>query len=344
MTNNEAAWIKHDKAYPLEVGPAPFPEAGPGEVVLKNQVIALNPVEWNIQANNFFIKDFPFILGADAAGYVEEVGEGVTHVQKGQRVMGYCMGLGVNKPSYGAFQRYPTLFASLVSPIPDSITLEQAAVLPLAITTAATSMYHQDHLALPLPQLGVPRTHETAKTILIWGGASSVGSVAIQLAVASGLDIITTASKHNHEFVQSLGAAQVFDYKSATVVDEIVAALSGKNLVGVYDCISEPESMEPLGAILDRTGPSKVCFIVPPKINLSKNIQWTMSLAFEIMNDKGKPVLDHVWGKFVPKAIVNKQLRPKPDPVVVGNGLEDIQAGMDKQKAGVSAKKLVIRL
>ncbi|KAJ0136570.1 Uncharacterized protein HZ326_20412 [Fusarium oxysporum f. sp. albedinis] len=79
MPTNQAVWIKGPKAYPLELGPAPFPTPRPGEV---------NPVEWKVQEQDLFIKDYPFILGADVAGYITDLGDGVTHLRKGKHVIG----------------------------------------------------------------------------------------------------------------------------------------------------------------------------------------------------------------------------------------------------------------
>ncbi|EXK27705.1 hypothetical protein FOMG_15931 [Fusarium oxysporum f. sp. melonis 26406] len=169
MPTNRAAWVRGPKSYPLEVGPATFPTPKSGEVIIKAQTYALNPVEWKVQEQDFFVKTYPFILGADVAGYVEDVGKGVTHVQKGQRVMGYCIGLGVNDPAFGGFQLYPILFASLVCPIPDSLSFDEAAVAPLAVTTAAVNLYHRSHLGLPLPSLN---PQPSGKAILVWGGSS----------------------------------------------------------------------------------------------------------------------------------------------------------------------------
>lgn len=178
------------------------------------------------------------------------------------------MGLGVNNPAFGAYQHYPTVYASIVAPIPDNVTFEQATVLPLAITTSATALYHPDHLDLPLPSL-YPKP--TGKTLFVWGGSSSVGSAAIQLAVASGFEVVTTASAKNHDLVESIGATIALDHKSPNIVDEAVAALSGRDLVAVYDAISLPHTMEPIGAILDKIGQRKVGLVIPPYITLSKN-------------------------------------------------------------------------
>ena len=71
---------------PFEVGTVPIPEPGPGEVLYKVQAAALNPVDWKIAAFGFMVEKFPAILGGDGAGIVEEVGEGVTNLKKGDRV------------------------------------------------------------------------------------------------------------------------------------------------------------------------------------------------------------------------------------------------------------------
>jgi NADPH:quinone reductase-like Zn-dependent oxidoreductase len=185
----------------------------------------------------------------------------------------YCIGLGVNDPRFGAYQKYPLVYETLVSPVPDNVSLTQAAVLPLAITTASVSLYHPEHLNFPLPQ---KNPVDNGKTVLIWGGASSVGSTAIQLAVASGFKVVSTASKRNHDTVRALGASIVLDYKSPTIVSDAVEALKDCDLAGCYDAISEPETLKPLGAILDQLGPKKVCLVVPPTKPVSRNMKWTI--------------------------------------------------------------------
>ncbi|EXL39676.1 hypothetical protein FOCG_17731 [Fusarium oxysporum f. sp. radicis-lycopersici 26381] len=341
MSSNKAAWILTPKANPLVVKEAPYPSPGPGEIVIKSEVIALNPVEHHVQNYDVFQNKYPLVPGADVAGVVDEVGEGVHHLKKGQRVMGYCMGLGLNDNRFAAYQHFCLVHETLVAPVPDHIKLTNAVVLPLAITTVAVSLYHPDHLSLPLPQKSPV---STGKTILIWGGSSSVGATAIQLMVASGFKVIATASKRNHDLVKSLGASTVLDYSSPTIVDEAVAVLKDHDLVACYDAISEPETMAPLGAILDQLGPRDVCFVRPPTTEISKNIRYTMSFAFELLNDKGRPIADHIWHKFVPEALAEGRLRTKPDPVVVGKGLESIQEGLNKLHKGVSAQKLVIEV
>ena len=153
-------------------------------------------------------------------------------------------------PANSAFQTYPTVLDALASPVPESITLEQAVVLPLAISTACSGLYPKDRLNLPLPTVTKPE--KNGKVVLIWGGASSVGATAVQLAVASGVTVVTTASSANHELMKSLGADYVFDYRSSTVVQDIVRVVENADFAGIYDAIGEESSFNAESEILDQ--------------------------------------------------------------------------------------------
>jgi NADPH:quinone reductase-like Zn-dependent oxidoreductase len=72
----------------------------------------------------------------------------------------------------------------------------------------------------------------TGQTLLVWGGSTSVGSNAIQLALAAGYEVITTASPKNFDYVRRLGATKVFDYRSKTVVEDVIGALRNKQSAG----------------------------------------------------------------------------------------------------------------
>ena len=131
-------------------------------------------------------------------------------------LLSHCDSLLTRKTTNSANQLYSTCREILVSVVPDSMPLANAAVLPL-FSTAASGLFYQ--LGLPFPSLN-PKA--TGKTILIWGGNSSCGSSTIQLAVAAGLTVATTASNANREYVKSFGATQVFDHNDPIVIDEIL--------------------------------------------------------------------------------------------------------------------------
>ena len=97
------------------------------------------------------------------------------------------------------------------------------------MSTAACGLFSTDHLALQYPSA---TPNSTGKTLLVWGGSTSVGSNAIQLAVAAGYEVVTTSSPRNFDYVKELGASQIFAYKSTTVVEDVIEAFEDKTIVG----------------------------------------------------------------------------------------------------------------
>jgi NADPH:quinone reductase-like Zn-dependent oxidoreductase len=146
---------------------------------------------------------------------------------------------------------YTVVTEQLVAEIPLSLELEQAVVLPLAVSTACAGLYRKDYLNLPLPSLTLGDKSKTGQSILICGGTSSVGAAAIQLAAASGATVISTASPVNHELVKTLGADIVFDYRSPFIVKDIAKAIANTEFAGVYDAIGEEISLSPISALAD---------------------------------------------------------------------------------------------
>lgn len=88
VPQNQAAWLVKAGS-PLEVGDAPLPTAGPGELVVKNAAIAINPLDCHMQDSGVFVQQWPAILGCDVAGEVHEVGKDVARFKAGDRVIGY---------------------------------------------------------------------------------------------------------------------------------------------------------------------------------------------------------------------------------------------------------------
>ncbi|BGP12135.1 hypothetical protein JCM10213_004700 [Rhodosporidiobolus nylandii] len=343
---NTAAWIKEPKAQ-LVVDSAPLSNPSAGEVLIKVHAVAVQPVDWKIQDYDFFVKQYPFILGTDVAGEVLEVGEGVTHVKKGDRVLGHSQALATGEPKHSAFQNYAVIHAAAVTPLPSSISFEDATVLPLALSTAAAGLYQSTHLALPLPKADAPNPEGKGKSLLVWGGSSSVGSAAIQLAVASGLRVVATASPANFDFVKSLGASAVVDYKSEKVVDELVAELKkgGEEFAGVYDAISENGSVEKSAEVATKLGGKQfVSTTLPPPQQLPTGVSAAGVFACDIVLKDNGAIARAVYHDFATPGLANGALKPAPPALVVGHGLGDVQKGLNAQKKGVSGKKVVITL
>ena len=369
---NTAAWLgaKHGR---LEVKPAPYTHPRNGEIVVRNRAVAINPIDWIKQcAGNFLFSwiKYPFVLGSDLAGEVVAVGSGVSRFKVGDRVLGHAVGVDKkrNNPAEGAFQDYTVVLAHMASPIPSSMSFESAAVLPLALSTAACGLFQKDQLALQFPSKAA---RPTGKTLLVWGGATSVGSNAIQLAVAAGYEVITTSSPKNFDYVKKLGASQVFDYNSNTVVKDVIKAFRTKTIAGamamgggsakacldiVQACHGNkfvsmatfPISFEAMskcsgaGSEFLRQAPKLVLFNVSRVLkSLTRHVRSNFIFGTSLMYNE---VSEAIYVDFLPSALAEDRYLAAPDPLVVGKGLASVQDGFDVQIAGVSARKVVISL
>ncbi|KAL4875851.1 chaperonin 10-like protein [Aspergillus karnatakaensis] len=340
--SNRAAWLTAEKAYPLQVKGAPYTPPGPTEVVIHNKAIGLNIVDLARQilgASLFPWTTYPAVPGSDVAGEVVEVGEAAaSRFKPGDRVVGLTSELLNNNAAEGAFQEYVVVQSQLASIIPSSLSFEDAAVVPLGISTAACGLFQKDHLALQLPT--EPRASSTGETVLIWAGSSSVGSNAVQLAVAAGYEVFTTASPKNFEYAKSLGASQVWDYRSETLVDDIVAAFNGKRSAGAL-AIGDT-SAAPAGEIISRVeGKKFVSLANPPTGPLPEGIESKFIFGGDLKDNEVGPA---IFEAFLPNALAAGTFQPKPSAEAVGKGLESIQEGLERLQKGVSAQKYVISL
>ena len=152
--------------------------------------------------------------------------------QVGDKIMAHPLGLQTKRSAEDGFQLYTIVQPRAAVKIPDSMSFEEAAKLPLGILTAMAALYNKEHLQLLFPS-SIPQA--TGKTLLVWGGSSNVGVAAIQLAVASGVEVIAVASEKNWDVARKAGAAAVFDQNDSSVVSRVVEHLSGKEVVGAFD-------------------------------------------------------------------------------------------------------------
>lgn len=240
----------------------------------------------------------------------------------------------------GGFQLYSSAPAAITAVLPTSTTYNQGAVLPLAVDTAATGLYDSADkgcLALDYPSLS-PKP--SGKTIVVWGGSSSVGALATQLATASGAKVVAVASEHNFDFCKKCGASEVVSYKSSDVVEEVRSAVKkvGGTFVGVYDAIStQDDSYKFTIPILEALGGGNLATVLPGPEKVPSSVKTGAVFAIN-------PVTHALWKDYVTPALEQGKLLCLPEPMVVGKGLESVQKGCDTNKKGVSAKKVVIEL
>ncbi|ETS77049.1 hypothetical protein PFICI_10923 [Pestalotiopsis fici W106-1] len=176
---NHAAYIVDKNSKRLEVRPAPYVAPGPDELVIRNKAVAINPVDVGVQLLGTLIFSwlkYPAIVGNDVSGVVEEVGSGGRAsklFRPGDRVVGHAVGTDkrASGSSEAAFQEYTVLRYNLASKIPQSLSHEQASVLPLGLSTAASGLFMKDYLALPVPkplsETDVSRPADSSKNAVV---------------------------------------------------------------------------------------------------------------------------------------------------------------------------------
>jgi NADPH:quinone reductase-like Zn-dependent oxidoreductase len=169
----------------LEIVDLPDPHPGPGQVRIAVRAAGVNPSDWK-KRQGLMDRELPQSMGHEAAGVVDELGEGVADAAVGDRVFGLS--------AEGAAQAELAVL-DYYAPVPPSLDFAGAAALPAAIETATRA----------LDQLGV----RSGSTLLVNGASGSVGSAAVQLAAARGARVIGTASPASHEYLRSLGAEPV---------------------------------------------------------------------------------------------------------------------------------------
>ncbi|KIW72390.1 hypothetical protein PV04_00587 [Phialophora macrospora] len=340
---NQAAWLREVKQT-FAIGPSEIGKPGKDEVLVRNHAIAINPVDHLQQSGGYPAGPLPRILGNDIAGEIIEVGEKVTQFRKGDRVLGHCTALNTDEPKHGGFQENTVVPTVGCAAIPEDMQYEDACVLPLAISTAAMGLFHREHLGLRLPSAVQKEPLKgNAGTVLVWGGSSSVGSAAIQLAVAAGYTVITTSSPRNYPLCKSLGATEVFDHASLSIVGDLTRAIQQYNFVGAFDAISTRDTQLNIAQVLAQLGGGRMALTLPATPDIPATVDVKMVFAVFIL-DQDKALGRAIYGDFLPAALKDGRIKPAPRADVVGNGVEHIQAAAVKLRAGVSGSKVVVTL
>ncbi len=180
----------------------PRSEPGAGEVLARVEFAGVNPIDWKLRSGlykDFMPVKFPSVSGKDFAGTVEALGSGVSGFSVGQRVFG---------SANGTYAEFVVAKASSIAPIPDALSFEQAASVPLGALTA----WHV------VEEAGIT----AGSSVIVVGAAGGVGMFAVQFARLKGAAVTGLASAKNLAFVESLGAEAV-DYATAAP-----ASLAGK--------------------------------------------------------------------------------------------------------------------
>ncbi|KAI3317856.1 putative zinc-binding dehydrogenase family oxidoreductase [Xylariaceae sp. AK1471] len=324
----------------------PIPKLG--HVLIKVAAVALNPCDWKMSSA------FPSKgagCGSDFAGRVVQLGENITHLTVGDRVAGAVHANNPVNPKSGAYAQYATVDAKLLWTIPDDVAWGEAATIGLCgIGTVSMAAWHN------LELLGTPEAPvDNAPFVLVYGGSSANGTIAIQLLRLSGYRVVTTCSPNNFELVESLGAEKAFDYKSPTCAQDIRSYTNDK-LKYAMDIIAEAKTLKLCYAAIGRAGGRYVGFeLIPDELaSLRKTVRasWVLGIRMtgaEIALGKGyghaADAELYDWGCDLSRRVGEwvREGKIKAHPQVVHqDGLDGIVGGIERlRRREVSGVKLV---
>src|SRR6187200_453249 len=205
----------------VRVAHVPEPKVGTNDVLVKVSAASINPLDTMVRSGEFkrLLKyKTPFVLGHDVAGVVTSVGSAVRDFQAGDEVYARPRDLRI-----GTFAEYIAIDQDEVAPKPNSLTLHEAAAVPLVSLAAWQALVDRAHV-------------RPGQKVLVHAGAGGLGSTVIQLAKHLGATVATTARAESAELVRGLGADVAVDYTKedfAEVLsgyDVVLDSLGGENL------------------------------------------------------------------------------------------------------------------
>ncbi|KAA9005970.1 NADP-dependent oxidoreductase [Histidinibacterium aquaticum] len=206
------------------------PEPGPGEMLVRTHAAGVNPVDYKIRAGEFppvGEDKLPLVPGGEVSGVVDAVGEGVESFNAGATVHAMV------PPGRGGYATHVIVRPNEAAAIPEGMSWEEAASLPLAGLTAWQGLYEHGEM-------------HSGQRVLIHGGAGGVGHLAVQIAKSAGCEVFTTArADEDGEMLERLGADRVIDYREenfeeiATDLDLVLDTIGGDTQKRSLACLTK---------------------------------------------------------------------------------------------------------
>ncbi|KAI2473093.1 zinc-binding dehydrogenase [Annulohypoxylon bovei var. microspora] len=349
---HQRAVIQGSEGQPTIADNVPIPILRPGTMLIKTMAVAINP------SDNKMGVAFPCpgaVIGMDFAGRIVKImaaeGGGETpDLHIGDIVCGVVHGSNPGDPTTGSFAEYVLAPVDLALRVPESFPLEQAVALGTPLLTSCVALWSSLGITA-LPESPIAK----AVPVLVYGGSTACGTMAIQLLKILGYDPITTCSSRNFDMVKSYGASAVFDYTSSDVARDIKAHTGGR-LRHALDCIVDPASTTCCYASLGRPGGRYTYLEASPKEWKTREaVKPNFILAFEgfgkevkLDGEYGRPAslekhetAVKIFGVF--QKLLDEGMVKAHSTEVVGHGFAGILEGLHRLKSGsVSGKRLVV--
>ena len=294
----------------------PKPEPGVNELLVRVKATSVNSVDYKIRRSGSWagIKP-PAVIGWDVAGVVESIGPGVRDFKPGDDVYYTPPVVG----GQGSYAEYSVANEAIVALKPRSLSFEEAAAVPLAGGTAWQALVDRVKIC-------------AGETALITAGAGGVGSMAVQIARASGARVISTASHLKMELVRSLGSDRVVDYHAEDYVQVVQQETDGEGVDVVFDTVGG-DTLSQCVSATRRHG--RMVSIVSTEGNLSGAFAKNITIHLLSM-ERGRRQLDAL------RVLIDRgQIRPVIDSVLP---LNQVAIAHERLEKGDVRGKIVLRV
>jgi len=310
----------------------PRPVAEGRDLLVEVRAVAVNPVDTKVRAPKDKVEESPRVIGYDAAGIVAEVGPDVTLFRPGDEV--YYAG-DITRP--GTNQQFHLVDERIVGRKPRTLGFAEAAALPLTSITAYEAMYDR---------LGIDRDGGSAgETILMFGGAGGVGSIAIQLAKRSGLTVIATASRtETIEWALSLGADHTVNHRGDVVAEVRALGFPHVDHIAIFNDMrhwdAAVELIRPQGGLV---AINEVDHLLPMDVMMTKAaaLHWEFMFA-RAMHQTPDMIEQHNLLNFVADEIDAGQLRTTLAEVLSPIDAATLREAHRRIETGTTRGKIVI--
>ncbi|KAK2020709.1 zinc-binding dehydrogenase [Colletotrichum zoysiae] len=339
--------VADGNGFPVVSFEAPCPPLGPHQVYVRTEAVAINPSDTKM-TGDFVVPNALF--GADYAGTVVAVGSEVRGVEIEDRICGAQHSMYATMPFNGAFGRFNVTNGPVWLKLPPGWSCEAGSSLGASVSTAGLAIRA---LGLPLPD----KPREMPAEVLVYGGSTATGTIAIQLLKLGNLLPIAVCSPKNFDLVKSRGAVEAFDYRDPQCAEKI-RAYTANNLMYALDCITTVESTEACFKAIGRAGGNYVSLDPFQEHVATRKVvktDWVLGPAIfghgstwpAPYGRPADPELKEFGAKLwavVQKLVDEGMLQHHPLHVLQG-GFETVIEGMERVKKGqVSGEKIVVRL
>ncbi|CAH0025857.1 unnamed protein product [Clonostachys rhizophaga] len=351
--SKQTAIIEDENGKPVLVHDAPLPSLERGTLLVKTVAVALNPSDYKM---GLAYPSPGALMGGDFAGHIVAIDPEAEaerpDLRVGDAVCGVVHGSNPESHEDGSFAEYVRVLAHLVLRVPSEMSLTGAVTLGAALLTSSIALWDA---------LQITATPESpAKDpfpVLVFGGSTSSGTMAIQLLKLSGIEPVATCSPHNFDLVKSFGASSVYDYTIPGVAKTIKTDTNGR-LRHALDCISDAASTACCLAALGRVGCRCASLEVPREewktrkvvkhefVMCPEGMGKELALDGEYKRPASRAKRDLAAKMFLvfQKLLDEKKLKTH-SVEILGQGLENVIGGLKRLKSGtVSGKKLVVLL